>query len=350
MTEKTTMLASDNASGVHPAVMQWLNRVNEGHAVGYGGDRWTHEANERFKQIFGPDVDVYMVTTGTATNVLCLQALAQSVDAVFCSDKAHLLVDECGAVEHSVGCQLVGIGGADGKIDLQALEQAVVFHTGLVHRTRPRVLSFSQATEYGTVYSIAEIKALVGFARDHGLKVHMDGSRLANAACALNMSLPALTRDLGIDLLSFGGTKNGLMMAEAIVNFDPSIKEALPFIRKQGMQLISKQRFLAAQYLAYFENDLWQHNARQANRMAAYLAKKLSAFPQVQIAAPPEINMVFARIPASWIQPLQQVLYFNVWNPKTSEVRFVTSFDTTEQDLDRFIATMSQLAQKGASS
>jgi threonine aldolase len=344
MKKEKAMLASDNASGVHPAVFRWLERVNRGHALGYGGDASTREVQQRFRDQFGPNVTVLLVTTGTAANVLALQALAQSVDTIFCSDKAHLLVDECGAPERMIGCKLVGVRSEAGKIDPEALAEAVAFQTGLVHRNRPRVLSLSQATEYGTVYTLAELRSLIEFAHGKGLKVHMDGARLANAAAALGVSLAAMTRDLGLDLLSFGGTKNGLMMAEAIVAFDPSLADILPAVRKQGMQLASKQRFLAAQYLAYFEDDLWLQNAIRANRMADRLARALGRFSQIRLVAPVQANMIFACLPAAWIAPLQQHTYFNVWNPVTSEVRFVTSFDTTEQDIDAFVGEIARLA------
>lgn len=343
MTEKTAMLASDNASGVHPRVFDWLQRINAGHALGYGGDDWTRQAEQCFQKQFGPEASVLLVTTGTASNVLALQALAQSIDTIFCSDTAHLIVDECGAPERMIGCKLVGVGGPDGKIDPQALADAVAFQTNLVHRNRPRVLSLSQATEYGTLYTLEEMRGLIDFAHGKGMKVHVDGARLANAAATLGVSLAALTRDLGVDLLSLGGTKNGLMMAEAIVAFDPELVAVLPAIRKQGMQLISKQRFLAAQYLAYFEDDLWLSNARHANLMANRLAKGLSQLQRVRIVMPVQANMIFACLPAQWIAPLQKHTYFNVWNPATSEVRLVTSFDTTEQSIDAFIAEMNRL-------
>lgn len=339
------MLASDNASGVHPRVLQWLAKCNGAHVLAYGADPYTRQVEAQFRDQFGPDSSVLMMTTGTATNVLCLQALARSIDTVFCSDRAHLMVDECGAPENVIGCKLVGVKSHEGKIQLDALAQAVAFQTDLVHRNLPRVLSLSQATEYGTVYSMAELKALTDFARDKGLKIHMDGSRIANAAVALDVSLAALTREMGVDLLSFGGTKNGLMMAEAIVNFDSQWTECLPAIRKQGVQLVSKQRFLAAQFLAYFEEDLWLQNAAQANRMATLLANGLSRFAAIKLSAPVEINMVFARIPQRWIAPLQQHTYFNIWDPDVSEVRFVTSFDTTEQDVAAFIDAVAQLVK-----
>ncbi|MEM5386822.1 beta-eliminating lyase-related protein [Paraburkholderia phymatum] len=340
------MLASDNASGVHPAIFERMMAANAGHAIGYGADAWTASAERLFRLQFGEQATVFFVTTGTAANVLALQAIASSIDAVFCADCAHLYVDECGAPERIAGCKVVGVATTDGKIELPALEQAVAFHAGLVHRSRPRVVSLSQATERGTVYQPDEVRRIASFAHAHGMLVHMDGARLANAAASLGLPLAAITRDVGVDIVSFGGTKNGLMMAEAIVVIDPALGGALPPIRKQGMQLASKQRFIAAQYLGYFDDDLWLHNARHANGVAARLASKLREFGGVRVTAPVEANMVFATLPPSWIAPLQQRTAFHVWNPRVSEVRFVTSFDTSERDIDAFTGEMARLATK----
>jgi threonine aldolase len=342
--EAIQMLASDNASGVHPAVLERMIAANRGHALGYGSDAFTSDVMKAFRRVFGEQADVFLVCTGTAANVLALQAMTLPVDAVFCADCAHLLVDECGAPERFAGCKVVGLRTRDGKIELPALEEAVAFHTGLVHRNRPRMVSLSQATERGTVYTPGEVRAIAAFARAKGMLVHMDGARIANAAASLGLSLAAMTRELGVDIVSFGGTKNGLMMAEAIVVLDPSLASALPSIRKQGMQLASKQRFLAAQYLAYFEDDLWLHNAWHANRMAALLASRLSDADGVRVTASVDANMVFATLPAAWIAPLQRHTAFHVWNAATSEVRFVTSFDTSEQDIDAFAGEVARLA------
>lgn len=343
MTNKPT-LASDNASGVHPAVFARMLTANHGHALGYGADAQTGQALQLFRNAFGADAQAFLVCTGTAANVLALQALARSVDAVFCAQGAHLLVDECGAPEHIIGCKVVAVAARAGKMELPALEQTVAFHAGLVHRSRPRVVSVSQASERGTVYQPDEVRAIAAFAHAQGMLLHMDGARLANAAAALNLSLAQLTRELGVDILSFGGTKNGLMMAEAIIVFDAQLATLLPAVRKQGMQLASKQRFVAAQYLAYFDGDLWLHNAGHANRMAARLASKLRAIAGVQITEAVDANMVFARLPQDWIAPLQAHTAFHVWNPQLGEVRLVTSFDSSAQHIDAFASAMERLA------
>ena len=342
----TAMLASDNGSGVHPAVLRWLERANAGHAMSYGGDAYTAQAEAAFRNAFGSDASVHMVTTGTAANVLCLQALARSFDLVFCTDVAHLFEDECAAPEKSVGCKLVGVGSSHGKMDLEALQEAVaVRQMKPVHRGRPAVLSLTQLTERGTVYTPDELRVLIDFARKHGLKVHMDGSRIANAVAASGLGLAEATRGQGVDLLSFGGTKNGLMMAEAVVCFDPALAADLAFLRKQDMQLVSKHRFLAAQFLAYFEDDLWLRNAQRANAMAARLARGLARFAdRVHVTSPVDGNMVFARLPEAWVAPLQQRLYFHVMDPVTNEARLVTSFDTREEDVDAFLDAAAELA------
>lgn len=338
------LLASDNASGVHPAVLRRLQAVNAAHAPGYGSDEHTRQAEQAFHAHFGDDASIFMVTTGTACNVLALQAVTQSIDAVFCSDIAHLFVDECSAPEHAIGCKLIGLPALEGKVTPDALERALAFQLDPYHRNRAKVLSLSQGTEYGTLYSLDELRALTRLAHDRGLKVHLDGARLANAAAALDAPLRALTRDAGIDVVSFGGTKNGLMMAEAVIVFDAELAGRMPALRKQGMQLASKHRFLAAQYLAYFEDDLWLHNARHANRMAARLAARLAAIPGMELSAPTQINMVFARVPPDWVAPLQRLSRCNLWLPDTSELRFVTSFDTTEASIDAFADAAGALA------
>lgn len=346
MTNPSLLLASDNASGIHPAVLHGLQQANTAHVPGYGSDDYTRRAEQAFQAHFGDDASIFMVTTGTACNVLALRAVTQSIDAVFCSDIAHLFVDECSAPEHAIGCKLIGLPSTEGKVTATALEQALAFQLDPYHRNRSKVLSLSQGTEYGTLYGLEELRALTRLAHEQGLKVHMDGARLANAAAALDVPLRALTRDAGVDVLSFGGTKNGLMMAEAVIVFDTELAARMPALRKQGMQLVSKHRFLAAQYLAYFKDDLWLRNARHANRMAAHLATRLAAIPGVELIAPTQINMVFARVPPHWVEPLQRLSACNLWLPGTAELRFVTSFDTTEASIDAFAEAVGALARQ----
>lgn len=341
-----SMLASDNATGVHPLVLEALAEANQGHSLGYGNDPWTARMDECFRETFGGHVEIFAVTTGTAANVLALKGMLASHQSILCSDVAHLLVDECGAPENVTGSKLVGISSTDGRLDLAAVEAHLQKTSGIVHHSQPGVVSLAQVTERGTLYRAEEIAAIVDLSRRYGLRVHMDGARLANAAVALGLTLRELTTELGIDVLSFGGTKNGLMMAEAIVVLNPALANSYGFIRKQGMQLISKQRFLAAQFLAYFDNQLWQRNAEHANRMAALLAEGLQQYSSVQLDSPVEANMIFATLPEDWVEPLQQVSYFNLWNAATSEVRLITGFDTRHEDIERFLAAVADLEQR----
>jgi len=339
------LLASDNASGVHPAVLAKLVEVNRGHALAYGADPLTHQVEALFQRQFGEHSHTWLLTTGTAANVLALKGMARSHQTVYCSEQAHLRVDECGAVEHFVGCPLTPLPSPSAKLDPAALAARVDADRGLVHRSQPRVLSLSQATERGTLYQPEELRELITTAHRLGLWVHMDGARLANAAAALDRELVELSGALGVDALSLGGTKNGLMLAEALVVFTPELQPAYPFIRKQGMQLASKQRFLAAQFLAYFEDELWRRNAQQANAMARYLGERLASIPGVRLAEPVAINMVFARLPNPWIAPLQRLTPCLV-NPgeRDSEVRLVTAFDSQPQDIDHFVQQLRRLA------
>lgn len=341
------LLTSDNASGVHPEVMARLAEVNQGHVPGYGADEVTQQALARFKALFGEQSETLLLFNGTAANVLALKGMVQSHEAVFCSEEAHLQVDECGAPEHFVGCKLLPVPSLEGKLSLAKIEQRLAAERDVVHRSQPRVISLAQATERGSVYSLEELRAITAFARERALLVHMDGARLANAAAALGVGFAEMTADLGIDVLSFGGTKNGLMMAEALVVLNPALQQAYPYIRKQGMQLASKQRFLAAQFLAYFDNRLWQRNAANANAMATYLAEQLVQFEQVRLSAAVEVNMVFAQLPTAWVEPLLQHTPLLVWpGEAVSEVRLVTSFDTCPGDIDQFVHHIDRLSRR----
>ncbi len=344
MSPPAHLFASDNSSGVHPNVMQALTQANQAHTMGYGADHFTQLAEQAFAEVFGATSQAFLLTTGTACNVLALQAITQSIDTVFCADIAHLFVDECSAPERMIGCKLIGVPSKHGKIDLQALQRAYEFQQDPHHRNRAKVLSISQGTEYGTIYSLQELQDLSRFARSHGLKLHMDGARLANAAAALDLGLADISRAVGVDVLSFGGTKNGLMMAEAVVVFDPELAQSMHPIRKQGMQLISKHRFLAAQYIAYFAHDLWLHNARHANSMAARLASHFEGIQGVKLTAPTAINMVFAEFPAAWIEPIQQHCGSHLWLPGGTELRFVCSFDTSTDAVDSLAQLVRELA------
>jgi threonine aldolase len=327
--------ASDNNAGVHPEVLRAVAEVNRGHVVGYGDDPYTAAVVQKFKRHFGSDIDVFLVFNGTAANCLGLKALTSTYHAVICGEAAHIYTDECGAPEKFTGCKLLPVAVINGKLTIESVSHA--YHgVDDPHHVQPRVISITQATEVGTVYQPGEIKALARFAHERGMFLHMDGARIANAAASLGQTLRQATRDLGVDVLSFGGTKNGALGAEAVVFFDQKLGHDFLYLRKQGMQLASKMRFIAAQFDALFTGDLWLKSARHANRMAHLLQKELCKIPEVKIVYKVEANGVFARIPRSAIARLQKRYFFYVWNEPQSVVRWMCSFDTTEQDVRQF--------------
>jgi threonine aldolase len=343
----TRAFASDNNAGVHPEVLAALAAANTGHVRAYGDDPWTKGAVAKLRTHFGSDADVHFVFGGTGANVLGLQCVTQPYHAVVCPATAHIAVDECGAPERFTGCKLVTLETRDGKLRAEQLAP-LLHHIGDQHHSQPRVVSVSQSTELGTVYRPAELRALADAAHAHGLLLHVDGARLANAAVALDLPLRAITTDAGVDVLSLGGTKNGLMGAEAVVFLNGTLAPDFRFVRKSGMQLASKMRFLAAQFDALFTDDLWQRSAANANRMAQRLGKAASEIPGVKLARPVEANGVFVFLPRAAIAPLQQHSFFYVWDEETCECRWMTSFDTTEADVDTFVAAAREIVARSA--
>jgi threonine aldolase len=327
--------ASDNNAGVHPKILQAVAAANRGHVVGYGDDAYTEAAIRKFKQHFGTDIDVFVVFNGTAANCLSLKALTEPYNAVICAEAAHIYADECGAPEKFTGCKLIPIPTEQGKLAVEAVRH--VYHgIGDQHHVQPRVVSITQVTEVGTVYTQQEIRDLARFAHEHKMFLHMDGARISNAAARLGVTLRQATRDLGVDVLSFGGTKNGALGAEAVIFFDKKISRDFLYLRKQGMQLASKMRFISAQLDTLLSNDLWRKNAQHANRMAALLQKELGKIAKVKIVYKVEANGVFAQIPRQAIAKLQKRYFFYVWDEQESVVRWMCSFDTTEQDVKQF--------------
>jgi threonine aldolase len=329
--------ASDNNAGVHAQVLTAIAAANQGHTVGYGDDAYTASAIEKFREHFGNGIEVSFVFNGTAANVLSLQAMTRPYHAVLCTDVAHIHTDECGAPEKFTGCKLVTLSAPEGKLTVEAVRS--VYHgIGDEHHVQPKVIAITQVTETGTVYQPSEIKALAEFARANDMFLHMDGARLANAAAALNQNLRQSTRDLGVDILSFGGTKNGLMGGEAIVFFNRKLAENFKFIRKQGMQLASKMRFIAVQFETLLTDDLWLKSARHANAMAKLLELEVRKIPALQLAYPVEANGVFVKVPHDAIARMKERYFFYIWNEETSVVRWMCSFDTTEEDIHQFAA------------
>lgn len=336
--------ASDNNAGVHPRVFEAMERANRGHVVAYGDDPYTANAIQKFRFLLGKDISVYFVFSGTGANVLGLKAIAESYHAIICAETAHINTDECGAPERFTGCKLLTVPTTDGKLkpeDVQPLLQGI----GVEHHVQPRVISISQTTEVGTVYRPEELKALSTFAHQNNLLLHVDGARIANAAVSLKTSLSAITGEVGVDVLSFGGTKNGMMYGEAVVFFNQKSVPDFKFIRKQGSHLASKMRYISAQFDALLTNDLWKKNATRANRMAQVLARELSKIANVEITQKVEANGVFAIIPRRYIPILQKEYFFYVRNEAKSEVRFMTSFDTTEEDIQKFVSLVRRTVQ-----
>ena len=336
-TKPKRAFASDNNAGVHPQVLEAMAAANEGHVVAYGDDPYTDAAVGLFRKHFGKEVEVYFVFGGTGANVLGLKAMTESYHAIICADTAHINVDECGAPEKFTGCKLLSLPTNDGKITVDQMGQ-FLDAVGFEHHVQPRVISISQSTEMGTVYQPQELKKLSSFAHRNGMLLHMDGARIANAAASLKANLSSITSDVGADVLSFGGAKNGMMYGEAVIFFDRSLAKDFKYTRKQGTHLPSKMRFISTQFSALLSNDLWRDNAAHANSMAKLLARELSQIPLIEITQAVESNGVFARLPKKFIAILQKQYFFYVWNEQTSEVRFMTSFDTTKQDISDFVA------------
>jgi threonine aldolase len=328
--------ASDNNAGAHPRILAALAEVNAGHVAGYGDDAYTTRAERAFQALLGDEARVFFAFNGTGANVVALAAALRPYQAVICPTQAHLNVDECGAFERFAGGKLLDVPVTNGKLTPADVE-AQLHGIGDPHHVQPAAISISQSTELGTAYTVAELAALGAVAREHGLFFHLDGARIANAAAFLGADLRALLVDTGVDACTFGGTKNGMLFGEAIVfpRYHPSI-EALPYIRKSGMQLASKMRFVSAQFEALLQDNLWLENASHANRMARRLADRVTAIDGVDVVYPVEANGVFAALPPRAIAPLQAFRRFYVWDHDASIVRWMCSFDTTEDDVDAF--------------
>jgi threonine aldolase len=345
LNKTTRSFASDNNAGVHPEVLEAIARANQGHVVAYGDDPYTRSAVARFEEHFGEGIDVFYTFNGTGANVLGLQALNRPYHAVLCSEHAHIYTDECGAPEKHTGSKLIPLPNPDGKITLDAVRHA--YHgVGDQHHVQARVISITQSTEMGTVYQAGEIQALARFAHEHEMFLHMDGARIANAAASLGQTLRQATRDLGADVLSFGGTKNGILGGEAVVFFNRKLSTDFLYLRKQGMQLASKMRFIAVQFEALLTDDLWRRSALHANHMARLLEAELRRIPQLKIVWKVEANGVFAQIPQHAIQKIKDRYFFYMWIEEESIVRWMCSFDTTEADVKEFAKVVAE-AVKG---
>lgn len=337
--------ASDNSSGVNPKIMQKLLSINTGHSIAYGNDCYTENAVEKFKEIFGRNIEVFFVFNGTGANVLGLKAITDSYNSIICPESSHINFDECCAPEKFTGCKLITIKTENGKISTEQIKY-YLHGFGDQHHAQPKVISIAQSTEYGTTYTFNEIKKIADIAHNNNMFLHMDGARFANATAFLEIDPKKITVDAGVDVLSFGGTKNGMMYGEAVIFFNPEHSKYFPFIRKQGMQLASKMRFISGQFEELLSNDLWLVNARHSNKMARLLAEKVKGIPGIRITQKVQANSVFAIIPKECIKDLQEKIFFYVWDEKIFEVRWMCSFDTTEEDVINFAEQIKISIQK----
>ena len=334
--------ASDNYSGIHPEILEAIQHANQSHEISYAEDTYTEKTNALFREIFGAETEVLYVFNGTGANVIALKCALLPFEAVLCAETAHINADECGAPTQSTGSSLITIKTPNGKLTPELLKPFMT-RKGNVHNTQPRVISISQSTELGTVYSLTELKALCSFAHENDLFVHLDGARISNAVASLGVSLKEATVDCGVDIMSFGGTKNGLMIGEAVLIFNDELKKYAAFYQKQTAQLFSKNRFIAAQFYALLKNDLWLRMATHANQMAAFLAESVAGLPGVTITQKVDANALFVIIPPHAVEPLRAKYRFYTWSEDTGELRWMCSFDTTREDVMDFVRALKSL-------
>ncbi|QTT72675.1 low specificity L-threonine aldolase [Streptomyces mobaraensis NBRC 13819 = DSM 40847] len=338
--------ASDNYAGAHPEVLAALALANGGHQIAYGEDQYTEHLQEVFRSHFGPTAEAFPVFNGTGANVVALQAVTERWGAVICAASAHINVDECGAPERVGGLKLLTVPTPHGKLTPELIDREA-WGWDDEHRAQPQVVSIAQTTELGTCYTPEEIREICDHAHERGMKVHLDGSRAANAAATLGVPLRAFTTDAGVDLLSFGGTKNGLLFGECVVVLNPGAVKAMKHLRKLSMQLASKMRFVSVQFEALLAGDLWLRSASHANAMAARLAEGVRAVDGVEVLHPVESNAVFARLPREVSERLQKRYRFYFWDEAAGDVRWMCSFDTTEDDVDAFTALVKEEMARG---
>ena len=332
---------SDNHSGFSPEVLEALQRANCQHALAYGDDEVTERLERLIQDTFGPQARIYLVFNGTGANVLSIDAMCRSHEAVVCAETAHINVDECGAPQRIVGCRLLTVDTPDGKLTPR-LVKTRLHGFGFEHHSQPKAISISQPTELGTLYTVAEIKALAELAHSYNMYLHVDGARLANAAVALGCSFKEMTTDQGVDVLSFGGTKNGLLMGESCVLLNPKLDVDMKYRRKQMTQLASKMRFMAAQFECYLNSGMWSRNAEHSNRMAQLLRAEVEKVEGVRIVYPVQANSVFAQLPADVWKRLQQRYFFYDWDEDKNIVRWMCSFDTAEDDIHSFVNALKE--------
>ena len=336
---------SDNNAGIHPDILKEITASNGWHVTGYGSDIYTERALGIFKEHLGSSTETFFVFTGTGANVLGLSAVTSPWNSVITASTSHLEGDECGAPEKFIGCKVLVVDTPDGKITPELIEKHM-HGLDFEHHSQPKVVSITQATEMGTVYTVSEITGIADFAHARGMLLHMDGARIANAAVFLNLPFKAFTTDAGVDVLSFGGTKNGMMLGESVCFLRPGLSKDFKYIRKQGMQLASKMRFISAQYIGYFRNDLWKACASHSNAMARLLADKLNQVPGVKVTQSVESNGVFVIMPYDIAEKIRNHYFFYPWDEKKSEWRLMASWDTEEKDIEDFVVLLKNELKK----
>lgn len=345
MSQKKICLASDNWTPAHPLILQALTEVNEGFAPSYGTDAWTEEAVSLIQKAFKTQGKVFMVPTGTGANLLGLKLCCKPYESIICTDIAHIHYQESGAAEALIGCKLLTVSHQEGKATLSEILKKLKRERAFgKHSTSPRVLSITQPTEVGTVYTLEELRALAKLCKEENLLLHIDGSRLYNAAVHLQVSLQEITEAAQVDILSLGGTKNGLIGAEALVIFNPHLQEGSDHLHKQMLQLLSKMRYLSAQYIPFFKNDLWHTLASQANQKAQQIASIIQSTPGLSLSYPVKTNQIFFTAPASWIPLIQEKIFCHLWDAEKREIRLIAAWNTSEPDIREIQAIFSAIA------
>lgn len=346
MSEKKICLASDNWSGAHPLVIKAITEANESYAPPYGSDSWTEEAVNLIQKAFKRECSVFIATTGTGANIFSLRICCKPYESVICTDIAHIEYQESGAFEALVGSKLLTVPNKEGKVTPDELVKKLKKERAFgKHSTSPGVLSITQPTEIGTVYTLDELKALAKLCKEENLRIHMDGCRLYNAAVSLDTSLEEIVKAASVDILSLGGTKNGLVGAEALIIFDPDLEKGADHLQKQMLQLVSKMRYLSAQYIPFFKNDLWQTLARKANQKAQEIASIIKSIPELSLSYPVETNQIFFIAPKAWIPLIQEKIICYPWDAEKNEIRFIASWNTTDEDVQEIFSIFSEISK-----
>lgn len=337
--------ASDNNAGIHPDILKEIAGSNGGHVTGYGSDLYTEQAQGLFKELLGNSTETYFVFTGTAANVLGLSGILRSWHSIITASTSHMEGDECGAPEKFIGCKVLVVDTPDGKVT-PALIEKHMHGIDFEHHSQPKAVSITQCTEMGTVYTPSEIREIADYAHSGNMLLHMDGARIANASVSLNLPFKAFTTDAGVDILSFGGTKNGMMFGESICFLQPGLTSDFKYIRKQGMQLASKMRFISAQYIAYLKNDLWKANAANANAMAKLMGERLKDVDGITITQKIQSNGIFVIMPDKVAEEMRKHYFFYPWDEKRSEYRLMCSWDTKKEDIEDFVQLLKKELRK----